>query len=317
MRTPADMPRQMPRTSRRLRIGVLIAVVVLILLLTTVRGAGPLLHELPVVPGGRLHVGVPGRARDQGAPGGHLLPRLLRDDVRQPDRRRPVRSRRAPRRRARRAGQPLPRRRQAGRQVGADRHRRHLRSLRRDRHQLGVEQLGPVPLPRQLRHHRPAVPQGHRLLRLPAAVHQVPARLGLRSGDRGAPGHGRGPVPQRRHPLPGLGPAGHAGGQDPHLAPARHPRHHRRSTTTSSAWSWCSSTGHVVDGATATSVHANTPADSCSSPSPSSPPGCSSQHPPKAGPCPWSPWSCGRWCGSWSATSTRPCTRPCGSTRRS
>ena len=39
MRTPADMPRQMPRTSRRLRIGVLIAVVVLILLLTTVRGA--------------------------------------------------------------------------------------------------------------------------------------------------------------------------------------------------------------------------------------------------------------------------------------
>jgi hypothetical protein len=39
MRTPADMPRQLPRTSRRLRIGVLIAVVVLILLLTTVRGA--------------------------------------------------------------------------------------------------------------------------------------------------------------------------------------------------------------------------------------------------------------------------------------
>jgi uncharacterized membrane protein (UPF0182 family) len=37
MRTPADMPRQLPRTSRRLRIGVLVAVVVLILLLTTVR----------------------------------------------------------------------------------------------------------------------------------------------------------------------------------------------------------------------------------------------------------------------------------------
>src|ERR1700685_4127625 len=42
MRTPADMPRQLPRTSRRLRIGVLIAVVVLILLLTTVRGAARL-----------------------------------------------------------------------------------------------------------------------------------------------------------------------------------------------------------------------------------------------------------------------------------
>jgi uncharacterized membrane protein (UPF0182 family) len=39
MRTPADIPRQMPRTSRRLRVGVLIAVVVVILLLTTVRGA--------------------------------------------------------------------------------------------------------------------------------------------------------------------------------------------------------------------------------------------------------------------------------------
>ena len=37
MRTPADMPRPLPRTSRRLRIGVLVAVVVLILLLTTVR----------------------------------------------------------------------------------------------------------------------------------------------------------------------------------------------------------------------------------------------------------------------------------------
>lgn len=39
MRTPADLPNRMPRTSRRFRLGVLIAVVVLILLLTTVRGA--------------------------------------------------------------------------------------------------------------------------------------------------------------------------------------------------------------------------------------------------------------------------------------
>jgi uncharacterized membrane protein (UPF0182 family) len=39
MRTPADMPRSLPRTSRRFRIGVLVAVVVVILLLTTVRGA--------------------------------------------------------------------------------------------------------------------------------------------------------------------------------------------------------------------------------------------------------------------------------------
>jgi uncharacterized protein len=38
MRTPADFPRRLPHTSRRLRIGLLVAVVVLILLLTSLRG---------------------------------------------------------------------------------------------------------------------------------------------------------------------------------------------------------------------------------------------------------------------------------------
>ncbi len=39
MRTPADLPRRMPRTSRRFRVGILIAVVVIIVVLTFVRDA--------------------------------------------------------------------------------------------------------------------------------------------------------------------------------------------------------------------------------------------------------------------------------------
>jgi uncharacterized membrane protein (UPF0182 family) len=39
MRTPADLPRRLPRSSRRFRLGLLVAVVVVILLLTTARGA--------------------------------------------------------------------------------------------------------------------------------------------------------------------------------------------------------------------------------------------------------------------------------------
>jgi hypothetical protein len=38
MRTPADLPRRLPRTSRRFRIGVLVVIVVAILLLTSLRG---------------------------------------------------------------------------------------------------------------------------------------------------------------------------------------------------------------------------------------------------------------------------------------
>jgi uncharacterized protein len=39
MRTPAELPRRMPRTSRRFRIGILVAIVVLIVLLTSARDA--------------------------------------------------------------------------------------------------------------------------------------------------------------------------------------------------------------------------------------------------------------------------------------
>ncbi len=96
-----------------------------------------------------------------------------------------------------------------------------------DRRQPGVEQLGPAPLPRLLREFRPRVPQRHRLLRLPVAVHQVPARLGLRSADRGVHrDHGR-PLPQRRHPSAGRRPARDSRRQDPPVGPARRARAHQ------------------------------------------------------------------------------------------
>ena len=94
---------------------------------------------------------------------------------------------------------------------------------------------------------RPAVPQGHRLLRLPAAVPQVHRRLALRrSGDRADRHRGRA-LPQRRDPVPEPVPAGHAAGEGAPLGDPRGdgagedravlPRPLRARTSRPGAWS--------------------------------------------------------------------------------
>ena len=67
------------------------------------------------------------------------------------------------------------------------------------------------------------VPHRHRLLRVPAAVPEVRARLAVLGADRRPAGHPRGPLPQRRHPGAGAGPAGVAAGEGARVGAARRP----------------------------------------------------------------------------------------------
>ena len=67
----------------------------------------------------------------------------------------------------------------------------------------------------------PAVPQGHLLLRLPAAVPAVRRGLDLRGAARGADRLGGLPLPQRRHPAAEPVPAGDAAGEGAPLGAPR------------------------------------------------------------------------------------------------
>ena len=116
-----------------------------------------------------------------------------------------------------------------------------------------VEQLDPLPPRRQLRGHGPAVPQGHRLLRLQAAVPDLHRRLDPGHPDRDAGRHGRVPLLQRRDPAP-AGPApGAAARQGAHLGAAGPDR------AGQGGWATSSSAGRSSTRRTATSTAPGTP----------------------------------------------------------
>ena len=106
----------------------------------------------------------------------------------------------------------------------------------------------------------PQYPQGRRLLRLRAAVHPVPPRLAVRGAGRGADRHDRRPLPQRRNPAPGpqrrVTPAvkTHISVLLGALALIKGVEYYFE------RYGLVLSRSHVVNGATATSVHANKPA---------------------------------------------------------
>ncbi len=180
-----------------------------------------LLHRLPVVrlPRPREHLEQP--PRGPGGSGAGLHGRVLRDHVREPRDRRPVGAQVPVDGSRRRVDRALP----AGRRAlhDADPHRRLvvLRADRRHRRLRAMEAVGALHALPELPQGGSAVPQGHRLLRLPAAVPEVHRRVAVRrSGDR-AHRHGGRALPQRRHPVPEPVPARHAAGEG---APLGDPR---------------------------------------------------------------------------------------------
>ena len=181
-----------------------------------------------------------------------------------------------------------------------------------------VEQLDPVPPRRQLQRDRPPVPQGHRLLRLRPAVHDL--RRGLDAGhpDRHVGRLGRVPLLQRRDPAP-AGPApGAPSGEGAHLGAARADRAGQGGRLRPAALFAGQRAGRLRQ---RRRLHrcARPPAggDRCSFTSRSSPPSSSSSTSgARAGPSRCWPSGSGpswRW---WSASSTRRCCRRSRSRRR-
>ena len=195
MRTPADLPRRLPRASRRTRIVLLVGVVVLIVLITSLSGLARFWTDYLWF----QSVGFTSVFR------GVLLTKvvlalvfiaiffvLLFVNLVIADRVAPEEPAPGVRRRA---GGALPGRGRPPRPGGADRHRRCLRPPGRRSAPTGSGTTGiccatTCPSASPTREY----PQGRRLLRLRAAVHQVPARLGVRGPDRGADRHRSSPT---------------------------------------------------------------------------------------------------------------------------
>ena len=160
----------------------------------------------------------------QGGSVADLLDDLLRDPPREPDHRRPAGAEVPLGRRSRRRDhRALPHVRRAVLGATAGARRVLLRAGDGRRRLRGVAQLDPVPERRELGREGSAIPQGHRLLRVPLAVPRVRGRLGVRRPARG-PHRDRGvPLPQRWHPPAEPVAARHAAGEGP---PVGDPRAH-------------------------------------------------------------------------------------------
>ncbi|CAA9343043.1 MAG: INTEGRAL MEMBRANE PROTEIN (Rhomboid family), partial [uncultured Nocardioidaceae bacterium] len=95
---------------------------------------------------------------------------------------------------------PLPRRAGPAAQVGGPRDRRAAGAHRR-RFRLRTVALVPAVAPRAaVRHRRPLLQEGHRVLRLRPAVVALRRELRAHDGRAGAGGGGGRPLPVRRHP---------------------------------------------------------------------------------------------------------------------
>ena len=116
-----------------------------------------------------------------------------------------------------------------------------LRADRRDRRLVAVAELDPLHSPRELRDQGPAVPQGRRLLRLPAALHPVHPGLALRRARDHPAGDRRRALPKRRDPVPDAGAAGDPTGEGAPVGDPRRDgaREDRRSTTSRASRSRC------------------------------------------------------------------------------
>ena len=161
-----------------------------------------LLDRAPVVPLGRLRRGLHDPAADAHRP----VLRLRRPDGR--DRRRrdgdglplPPGAVAGDARHARRRHGPLPRAAVAADELGDRRRRDRDGPLRRRVRDRPVAQLLAVAPRPGLRHDRPLLREGRRLLRLRAAVLALPRRLRDGAGGRRPDRHGRHQLPLRRHP---------------------------------------------------------------------------------------------------------------------
>ena len=182
--------------------------------------AGQHLHRRPVVLLGRLPRRVLHPAGGQARALRGLRGHLLRRHVGQPGRLRSP-GQRGPRRRAKgRGGPPLPADRAALRRTPLHRPGHRHGAHRRLGHDRRMAELDPLPPRRQLRGQGSAVPQGRRVLRLQAAVHELRRRLDAGHPDRDADRLHHLPLPQRRDPAPAGHPAGAAGGQGASLGAA-------------------------------------------------------------------------------------------------
>ncbi len=220
MRAPSDLPRRQRRPIRG-RIWVLVAVVVAFHPADVAAQRRRLLHRLPVVQRAALHQRLPGGPGRPGPFGGALHGPVLRPDVRQPDHRRSHRAEVSAGRSRGRAGPALPGGRRSARRQSSGRGLRLLCPVRRRRYPVAVEQLDPADPRLQVSDDRPAVPQERRLLRLPAAVHQLRAQLVVRRHPHHPDHHGDLPLPERRYPAPVADRTGDPAGQGPHLGPSR------------------------------------------------------------------------------------------------
>ena len=146
--------------------------------------------------------------------------------------------------------------------MGAGRRRRPARPDRRVRRVGRVELVDPVHERRRLRHRRTrssARDIGFYVFRLPFLSFVV--ELAVRGAADRPHRHGRGPLPQRRHPGAGAAPAGDAAGEGPPVGAAR-PRwpSSRPCDYWLQRYELTVSTRGVVDGATYTDVNAQLPA---------------------------------------------------------
>ena len=164
---------------------------------------------------------VAGDPRGQAQPGAHLHGRLLPPGLGQPADRRPHRSALPAGRPGGRAARALPRHRRRPHGLAAHRHLRAAGDHRRIRGVVGVELVGAVHQRRRLRHRGSAVPQRHRVLRLPAALPVVRGRLAVRVAADRHHRHGGGALPQWRHPGAATVAAGDATGEGPPVGPPR------------------------------------------------------------------------------------------------
>ncbi len=159
--------------------------------------------------------------RSQGRPRARVHGRVLRDHVREPRHRRsvgtevPIDGSRRRAHRALSAGRRSVHRQDSYRRVGV------LRVDRRHRRLVAVAAVGAVHAQREVRRQRSAVPQGHRLLRLPTPVPQVHRGVAVRRlGDRAHRHRGRA-LPQWWDPVPEPVPARHTTGESASLGDPR------------------------------------------------------------------------------------------------